>query len=113
MSISTLEIKGQKFVLIPRNEFDDMVKAIDKLPEIPPADDHGFRPALPAIRAIIARKLIHRRMALGMTQSELAHRACIRIETLSRLESGKHKPHQETLLRLDDVLTAAEKKSRK
>ena len=54
-------------------------------------------------RAILARKLIKRRVAAGWTQEALAERAGVRVETISRLESGKHRPHQSTIVKLDEA----------
>jgi hypothetical protein len=31
----------------------------------------------------------------------------VRVETISRLESGKHRPRRATIIRIDDALTAA------
>jgi len=44
------------------------------------------------------------RIRHGWTQTELARRSGIRLETISRIESGKHIPRQETLLKLDRAL---------
>ena len=41
---------------------------------------------------------------LGLTQAQLAKLAGIRQETLSRLESGKHKPNVRTVERIDAAL---------
>jgi transcriptional regulator with XRE-family HTH domain len=43
--------------------------------------------------AEIARQIIRRRQGLGWTQADLAGRARVRPETLSRLETGKHAPN--------------------
>jgi transcriptional regulator with XRE-family HTH domain len=44
------------------------------------------------------------RKAAGLTQQELATRAGIRQETLSRIESGKHTPTLRTLKKIDRAL---------
>lgn len=108
MTISTLEIEGKAFVVLPKAEFE---RLIDKAawPQLPPADAGGYRPAIPALRASIARKLIRRRIAAGLSQQDLARRAGIRVETLNRLESGKHAPQRETIARIDKVLVASER----
>lgn len=54
--------------------------------------------------ASIAREIIRDRRALGLTQAQLAKLAGIRQETLSRLESGKHKPNVRTVERIEAVL---------
>ena len=83
------------------------------LPDYPPADAQGNRPAVAYARVSIARKIIQARKAAGLSQQELARRAGVRQETVSRLESGKHSPTVRTVDKLDRVLRAALKKSRK
>jgi DNA-binding XRE family transcriptional regulator len=109
MVINMLELEGKQFVVVPKEQFDILLEKAGVLPELPPADAQGYRPAVPALRAAIARKLIRRRIAAGLSQQELAKRAGIRAETLNRLESGKHAPQRETLVRIDKVLTTFEK----
>ena len=52
----------------------------------------------------IARDIIRQRRELGLTQAQLAKLAGIRQETLSRLESGKHKPNVRTIERIESAL---------
>jgi transcriptional regulator with XRE-family HTH domain len=61
-------------------------------------------PARAAIDVSIARDLVNDRIRRGWTQTELARRSSVRLETISRIESGKHAPRQETLLKLDRAL---------
>ena len=53
----------------------------------------GRRSAAAYILASIAREVLADRKAAGLSQQELARRAGIRQETLSRIESGKHTSH--------------------
>jgi len=46
-------------------------------------------PAVPFMRAGLARRIIRRRRQAGLTQAELAKRAGIRPETRCRIEKGK------------------------
>jgi transcriptional regulator with XRE-family HTH domain len=62
------------------------------------------RPAGAFILASIARDIVSDRKAAGLTQQQLAQRAGIRQETLSRIESGKHVPTRSTLRKIDKVL---------
>ena len=80
------------------------------LPEFPPADEHGNRPAVEYARVSIARKIIAGRTAAGLTQTELARRAGVRQETICRLESGKQSPTVRTVDKIDRVLQAALKR---
>jgi predicted transcriptional regulator len=53
------------------------------------------------------------RVAAGWTQRELARRAGIRFEHLSRIESGKHVPSVPTIDKIDRALRRAKKRSGK
>jgi len=77
------------------------------VPALPPRDAEGNYPAEEALDVIVARQVIRRRQALGWTQAELAHRAQVRPETLSRLETGKHAPNIATIDKIDRALRAA------
>ena len=99
MSRRTIDIMGTRFVLIPEAE----LAAIEG-PDFPPIDKDGTCEALPFLRASIARDILHERRALGLTQAQLAKLAGIRQETLSRLESGKHKPNVRTVERIEAAL---------
>jgi DNA-binding XRE family transcriptional regulator len=88
---------GTRFVLIPQAELE----AIEGLPPLPPVFPDGTREAQPFIRASIARDIIKERHELGLAQAQLAKLAGIRQETLSRLESGKHKPNMRTIERIE------------
>ena len=78
------------------------------LPELPPTDSRGNYPAREALRVVAARRLIRARRALGWSQIELARRACVRVETLSRLEHGKHSASAATMEKLRRALGAGE-----
>ena len=81
-----LTIDGKRYAVIP----------LDEWPPLPPADAEGFRPAKEAMAAVMARTLIRRRVELGLAQNQLGEAGrLLRVETISRLESGKHKPRRE------------------
>src|SRR5205085_8617022 len=77
------------------------------MPVFPPANDQGYYPAAETLQVIIARQLIERRRKAGLSQAEVAKRAGIRQETVSRLESGKHAPTVRTVEKIDRVLADA------
>lgn len=52
----------------------------------------------------IARLIIHKRMELGISQSQLAERMGTTPSVISRLESGEHFPSLKTLRRIADGL---------
>jgi DNA-binding XRE family transcriptional regulator len=87
-----------------RNKNGDVMEKAQILPPRPQRDARGNVPARAAIDVSIARELITDRIRHGWTQTELARRSGVRLETISRIESGKHIPRQETLLKLDRAL---------
>ncbi len=76
-------------------------------PEMPKPDKHGHYPARQTLRAMIAHEIADRRKKAGFTQAQLAERAGVRTETISRLESGRHAPNVQTVDKIDAALTAA------
>lgn len=114
MSEAQVEIEGKPYVLIPRSEYDRLRALSAGLPPLPKADARGHRPAVKTAKVLIARGIMRRRLALGLEQKDLAAHAKVRSETISRLESGKHRPQQQTLEKIDQVLRAIEqRKARK
>jgi DNA-binding XRE family transcriptional regulator len=77
------------------------------LPALPAPDEHGRYPAIETARVIIARQLIRGRKAAGWTQAELAARAGVRQETISRIETGKHSPGLKTMAKIERALKKA------
>jgi ribosome-binding protein aMBF1 (putative translation factor) len=77
------------------------------VPVLPDPDAAGNYPATETLRAILAQQLLRRRLAAGWTQEELAARAGVRQETVSRLESGKNTPNVATVDKLDRTLRSA------
>ena len=112
--------KGKRFVMVPVAEWRRMERItaqanapVEKLPALPKADADGNVPALAYLQASIARDILRERKALELTQAELAARAGLRVETLSRLESGKHSPTVRTVEKIDQVLREAAASTRK
>ena len=85
--------------LINENDLD--------LPALPAADERGQFPAIATARVIIARQIIRGRKAVGWTQAELAARAGVRQETISRIETGKHSPGLKTMAKIERALEKA------
>jgi ribosome-binding protein aMBF1 (putative translation factor) len=106
-TLQTLTLAGQRFVVLPEVEYKRLAGKTSE-PLLPPGDADGNYPAVETMRAILARKIIRRRRAAGLSQAELARRANIRPETLNRLEQGKHSPSIATVDKLDRALTKAE-----
>lgn len=106
MAAQSIQFDGKPYVILPRSEYDrltTLAKAAD-LPPMPEADKHGHYPAVDYARASLARKIIRGRVAAGLSQRELAERAGIRVETLCRIETGKHTPSVPTVDKIDRAL---------
>ena len=104
MHTDTITIQGKRFVVIPEKEYMQLTDRLPELPELPEPDSQGRRPAVAAARAIMARQLITERQEAGLSQAELAKRAGLRQETISRIESGKVTPTVRTMEAIDKVL---------
>ena len=106
--VQTLDIRGKKFVLIPESEYRRLTKRrAAAIPPMPPLSPDGTYPAAQAMRAMMARKIIAARNAVGLSQAALARKAGIRVETLNRLEKGKHTPDLATMAKINRALDKA------
>ncbi len=111
MSAPTFQLSGKSYVVIEREEYDRLTvlaKAAG-LPALPDPDADGNYPAVEYARASLARKIIRDRVKVGLSQRQLALRAGVRVETLCRIETGKHTASVATIQKLDKVLTEAER----
>jgi DNA-binding XRE family transcriptional regulator len=106
-----LRLEGSEYVMMARNEYERLValSRIGELPPLPARDRRGKVPAAVYARASIAREIIRRRAAAGLTQRELARIAGVRVETLCRIETGKHTASTPTIAKLEHALTRATK----
>ena len=105
MKVQTLKVAGKRFVLLPEREYQRLVNGHEPKLSAPDADRNY--PAVAALRVSVARTLLRRRLACGLSQQELARRAGVRPATLSRIETGKHTPGVATVEKLDRALTKA------
>ncbi|NOY30726.1 MAG: helix-turn-helix transcriptional regulator [Planctomycetes bacterium] len=107
-----LDIDGKHYVLLPEADYELLCGrageaiALDEsdLPALPKPDKKGRFPALEYTRIALARDIIRDRKAARLTQTKLAELAGIRQETLSRIESGKHKASVKTIEKIDQIL---------
>ena len=109
MTIQTIKIDDKELVVLTRAAFDDLMEKAGVLPSYPAASRRGGYPAAKTLHISIARTIISRRIRAGLTQKELARRSGVRLETICRIEGGKQKPVQETIMRLESALLAAER----
>ena len=112
MVAGIIEIDGKRFVVVPEVEYDRLCQRAAvpddaKLPELPPRLPSGNYPAVEAMRVGLARKLIKRRWAAGLSQAEVARRAGIRPETLNRIEKAKVTADTATVTKIVQVLDKA------
>lgn len=101
--MQTIVLDGKRFVIVPEADYRQLLA-------LPPADAAGNRPAVAAMRAILGRDIVGDRERLGWTQAELARRAKLRVETLNRIETGKHTPTLATIQKIEAALQTATKK---
>ncbi len=80
---------------------------IAELPPLPEPDENGNCPAVEYVRVSIARDIIKDRVKAGLSQRELAERAGIRVETLCRIETGRHTASVPTIDKIDRALKRA------
>lgn len=109
MATQSIEFDGKPYVILPRDEYDrltTLAKAAD-LPPLPTPDANGNYPAVEYARASLARKIIRDRVAAGLSQRQLALRAGVRVETLCRIETGKHSPSVASVDKIDRALRQA------
>jgi DNA-binding XRE family transcriptional regulator len=88
---------------MPRHEKRRVTREAPE-PELPPPDASGNYPAVETMRVMLAQKLIRARRAAGLTQAELAKLAGVRVETVNRLEAGKHSPNVSTVDKIHRAL---------
>ena len=114
MSAASLTIDGKRFVVMPVDEYKRMRELAREVPDLagprlPRPDAAGNVPAVEFAQASIARKLIRDRRRAGLTQSDLARRAGIRLQSLTRIEKGKAFPDSATFNRIIRALERAER----
>lgn len=112
MKLTTTTRNGQRFVLVPADDFRRLT-ALDGLPPLPPMNADGTCNAIDYMRVSIARTLIRDRRAAGLSQRDLARLAGVRQETISRLETGKHTATVKVIDKLDRAIRKAMAQSQK
>ena len=103
-AVTELKIEGRPYVLMSRDTYRRLVAG---LPELPPQDRHGHRPAVAMAKAMIARTVKRRRVELGLESNELAELSRLRPETLRKIESGTYRPTREMVARLEEAFRRA------
>jgi DNA-binding XRE family transcriptional regulator len=114
MITQTLHLDGKAYVVVEKAEYERLTTLAKAaaLPPLPKADARGNYPAVEYGCASIARGIIRDRSKAGWSQKELARRAGIRVETLCRIETGRHLPSVATIEKIDRAFKAAKTKTR-
>lgn len=101
-----IQVDGRDYVLVPRAEYERLTKLakVGEMPALPKPDSSGNYPAVGYFRASIARNIVGDRVKAGLSQRELARVAGVRVETLCRIETGKHTASTATIDKLDRAL---------
>ncbi len=103
------KLAGQDYVILAREEYERLAKLarVAEAPSLPAPDAQGNYPAVEYLRASIARDIVRERVQAGLSQRELAKLAGVRVETLNRIETGKHTASTVTIDKLDRALKRA------
>jgi DNA-binding XRE family transcriptional regulator len=113
-AMQVVTLSGKEYVILERQEYERIAaESGADLPPLPEPDAEGLTPAVDYGRALLARKIIRRREAVGVTQSALAKSARIRQETMNRIERGKVNPDDKTLRKIVRALERFEKATRR
>lgn len=109
MKLETIEKNGTTYAMVPLDAWEKLLSGDIEMAAVPAADANGDRPALPFMRAVIARGIIRDRVAAGLSQAELARRAGIEPATLNRIEKAGVTPDQATIMRIHNALNRADR----
>ena|SRR5260370_677817 len=111
MAAQTVRLNGKSYVILEQEEYERLTALVQEavLPPFPGPDAKGNYPAVEYARISIARDIIRERVAAGLNQKQLAKLAGIRVETLCRIETGKHTPSVATIDKIDRALKKATK----
>jgi DNA-binding XRE family transcriptional regulator len=121
IGLQRLEVGGKRFVLLEETHYERLCRQAGRptepdegrLPPFPKPDKHGRLPALQYARVALARDLIRARKGAGLSQQQLADRAGIRQETISRLETGKHTASPRTVDKMMRAIESARRRRHK
>ena len=105
-------VRRRMIAAIDRGDYQRLIALAEavagpSMPALPTPDSRGLYPAEASARAAIARGVMSRRIAAGLSQSRLAELAGVRFETVNRLENARHMPGMATFLKIDRALTRA------
>ena len=104
MNVHQVTLDGREYVMIPRRQWDVISGVKRGTPVKLPLRFPDGAYSIEHVRLSLAKKVAAQRIAAKMTQVELARRARVRPETISRLENGLHMPSVRTFERITRAL---------
>ncbi len=104
-------VDGKEYVLLARGEYERLtaMARVAEMPALPGTNKSGNVPAVAYARTSIAREIVVRRARAGLTQRDLAEKARVRVETVCRIETGRHTASTATIAKLEHALAHFEK----
>lgn len=104
-----LTIAGKRVVVLEEADYERLARQADVWePPMPTPDADGHLPASEAMAVSLARDILRSRRRLGLSQSDLARLAGIRLETLSRIEQAKNPPNTRIIDKIHQALLQAD-----
>jgi DNA-binding XRE family transcriptional regulator len=106
-----VELDGVRYVILRENVFRAICEKAGVSLGNPPSPNQDDPNDFNLDPLPLAKKLLERRKASGLSQAELARQAGVRIETLNRIERGKTTPDFTTIRKLVVAMNVAEQAS--
>lgn len=111
--IHRVTLDGREYVLVPRQAWETISsRALTRATSQPDRGREDGSLTIGDVRRSLARRVSLRRQAAGWTQRELARRAGVRVETISRIENGLHMPGPRTSQKIETALSASKLRRR-
>ena len=104
-----VDLDGVRYVILRESVFQVLCRQANIEIGDSPAGDGGRSSEFDLDQPDLAKKLVRRRRASGLSQAELARRAGVRPETLNRIERGRTTPDFATIRKLVVAMNAAER----
>ena len=108
MDYRSVELDGVRYVIVRESVFDRLCERAHVEAAPTPAAEEKPEAAMDLDSVSLAEKLQRRRLAVRLSQAELARRAGVRPETLNRVERGRTTPDFATIRKLVVAMDAAE-----